>query len=152
MRWQENRGTTLVELLAGSGVALTVLFVLTSLFLTAIRFDRTEPDRFAVQAAAAAAVSRFVSDVRQATAATQSGPTSVTLTLPSGTVTYQLDGGSRQLVRQAGGQTHVLVGSVTQLAFYLESGGAVLRIDLTVTPAGGTPYRLDARAALRPTG
>lgn len=138
----DRRGVTLVELLAGMAMAALILMTVTSVEISSWRYRRADERAFAGQAEAITLLDRFAQDVRQSSGATLAadGAPAVTLTLPGGPVTYQLNG-QAEISRQG----QVLMREAAGLQFYREDGGRTLRA--VVTAANG--YRLQSKATRR---
>lgn len=138
----DRRGATLAQLVAGMAVAALILIAVASVEISSWRYRRADEIAFAGQSEATTLLDRFAQDVRQATGVSlgAEGAPAVTLTVPGGPVTYQLNA-QGDVLRQG----RVLMHGAAALQFFREDSGRTLRA--VVTAANG--YRLQSKATRR---
>ncbi len=146
--WQQQRGATLVELMAGGAIAMLILGVILQMQIAAWRYQAEDARRHQIQSELALAADRLARDARQASTF-QVGANVVDLTVGGTTITYAFDPDAGEITRTAGGTTRVLAQEVEALTFAVEADGRILRAEMTARLPAGTPYTLTTRIALR---
>lgn len=143
------RGSTLVELLVGSAIALLALMAVANMEMSAWKYQKVDEARFAIRAESAATMDRLLAEVRQASRAAVPEPSVLTLELPGGTVTYRWNKATGELLREDRAGQRQAGRQVADARFVLEAGGRTLLVDLKAVTTDGAEYRLTSRATLR---
>jgi Tfp pilus assembly protein PilV len=143
-------GSTLVELLVGSVIALVAIGALVQIQLTSYRSYQADTARFTAQAEASIALDRISRDIRMSSsAAFTDGGNSLTLTIDGQSVTYTYRSATRDVVRTQSGRDEVLGRNVERIAFFRETNGLTVRTEWTARLSDGAAYVVISQATPR---
>lgn len=147
-------GTSLIELIVGTAIAVIVLGAVVGIQIAAYRMSRTGEARFAIQAEASLAMDRIVQDVRRSLDADAEGSMlTLELETEAGDVTcvsYWLDDQTGALMRQEEeGDARTLARGVVLLEFAAQPDGAVA---ITIQAQLANDQRHELTTLARPWG
>lgn len=151
-RLSNQSGLSLVELVAGSAIALIVLGAVVGLQIRAYRFQAADERFFVLQLEAANAVERMVQDIRTSSGAQVLGADcqmALMLSMDGETLTYVRTADGQVIRSTASGQVRTLGTETECLTFALTDGG--IAIEWTAAPAHGRSFTLRTTAAPRVT-
>lgn len=142
---RSREGSSLIELVVGSAIAIIVLGAVVGLQIATYRQSRSDQARFESQTEVTLAMERIVQDLRRGVNADPDG-SSLTLELEADSgelrsVRYWLEDATGELVRAEAGSARVLTRGVTFLEFSPTAEGAV-EIVIRARLAGDQRYEL----------
>lgn len=143
-RLRSQSGSSLIELVVGSAIALIVLGAAVSLQISTYRLHRADQVQFEAQLQASLAMEQIVRDLRAA-AAWSADESRITIEIAADAgevryVEYRLSE-SLDLVREEGGRSRAVAVGVSLLAFAPQADGSI-QITIATTLADGQLYTL----------